>query len=205
MALSGDFEGGGSHMSTALPDWFYPGPPGGWTADMLDHLPPDAPRHVELIDGSLIMMSPQSAFHMLMLRLFERELTPPDDLFVVREMSVTLGVRQRPEPDILVVKRAAMANLRTTSFAPEDVHLVIEVVSPESVERDRTTKPIKYSNAGIRYLWRVEQEGEAPVVYTFELEPSVKAYVPTGIHRERLKTVVGFDVDIDLDLGRFIR
>ncbi|MEU0486999.1 Uma2 family endonuclease, partial [Streptosporangium sp. NPDC006013] len=24
---------------------------------MLDRLPPDAPRHVELIDGSLIMMS----------------------------------------------------------------------------------------------------------------------------------------------------
>nr|WP_302852056.1 hypothetical protein [Streptomyces sp. CNQ085] len=26
-----------------LPDWFYP-PPGGWTADDLDRLPPDAPR-----------------------------------------------------------------------------------------------------------------------------------------------------------------
>ncbi|MEW9531415.1 Uma2 family endonuclease [Microbispora sp. NPDC049125] len=194
-------------MTAALPDWFYPGPPGGWTADMLDHLPPDAPRHVELIDGSLIMMSPQTNFHMLMINLLvDRELgiRPPDHLAVAREMSMTLGIRQRPEPDVLVVDRQALADLRKTSYRPEEVHLVVEVVSPDSEERDRTTKPIKYSDAGIRYLWRVELEDEEPLVYTFELEPSVKAYVPTGIHRKRLTTYVGFDVDIDLDLSRLL-
>ncbi|WP_327045217.1 Uma2 family endonuclease [Microbispora sp. NBC_01189] len=191
-------------MTAAFPEWFYPGPPGGWTADMLDRLPPDAPPHVELIDGSLIMMSPQTAFHMFTLRLLERELTPPQDLCVVREMSVTLGLRQRPEPDLMIVKRSALPDLKTTSFKSEDVHLVVEVVSPESAERDRVTKPIKYSNAGIRYLWRIEQEDQHAVAYTFELEPSVKAYVPTGIHRKRLVTYAGFDVDIDLDLSQFM-
>ncbi|MFI6731963.1 Uma2 family endonuclease [Nonomuraea sp. NPDC050451] len=182
-----------------LPEWFFPGPSGGWTADMLDHLPPDAPRHVELIDGSLIMMSPQTAFHLYAIRLFENFLNPPEHLEVIREMTVTLGLRQRPEPDILVVKKSAIS-AKTTTFKPEDVHLVAEVVSDESMERDRTTKPIKYSNAGIKYFWRVEQEEGLPVVYTFELEPTVKAYVPTGIHRKRLQTHIGFDVDIDLDL-----
>ncbi|MEV7007586.1 Uma2 family endonuclease [Streptosporangium sp. NPDC051022] len=192
-------------MSTALPEWFYPGPPGGWTADMLDHLPADAPRHVELIDGSLVMMSPQTAFHMFVLRRFEQQLLPPAHLAVVREMTVTLGLRQRPEPDIMLVNSSALVNMKTTSFKPEDVHLAVEVVSAESLDRDRTTKPIKYSNAGIKHFWRVEQEDSRPVVYTFELEPSVKAYVPTGIHRNRLWTNIGFDVDIDLDLGAFIR
>ncbi|GAA3207513.1 Uma2 family endonuclease [Nonomuraea helvata] len=186
-------------MTTAFPEWFYPGPPGGWTADMLDHLPPDAPRHVELIDGSLIMMSPQTAFHMYAVRLFENQLNPPEDLAVVREMTVTLGLRQRPEPDVLLVRRSAIGD-ETTSYKPEDVHLVVEVTSAESLERDRTTKPIKYSNAGIRYFWRVEKEGGLPVVYTFELEPAVKAYVPTGIHHKRLRTDIGFEVDIDLYL-----
>ncbi|GAA3162544.1 hypothetical protein GCM10010466_61860 [Planomonospora alba] len=78
------------------------------------------------------------------------------------------------------------------------------MVSPESVDRDRTTKPSKYSDAGIKYLWRIEQEDERPVVYAFELEPWVKAYVPTGIHRERLRTHVGFDVDVGLGLSSFI-
>ncbi|MEU0570332.1 Uma2 family endonuclease [Nonomuraea sp. NPDC005983] len=191
-------------MTTAFPEWFYPGPPGGWTADMLDHLPPDAPKHVELIDGSLIMMPPQTTFHMLALRLFENRLTPPEELLVAREMTVTLGMRQRPEPDILLVKRAAFRD-GLTSFKPEDVHLVVEVVSAESRERDRMTKPIKYSDAGIAYFWRVEEEKpRLPVVYTFELEPAVKAYVPTGVHRGRLQTYIGFDVDIDLDLDKVI-
>jgi Uma2 family endonuclease len=171
---------------------------------MLDRLPPDAPRHVELIDGSLIMMSPQTAFHMFVLRRFEQELVPPDDLAVVREMTVTLGIRQRPEPDIMVVDKAALMTMKTTSFKAENVHLAVEVVSPESMDRDRTTKPIKYSDAGIKHFWRIEQESDQPVAYTFELEPAVRAYVPTGIHRGRLRTNIGFDVDVDLDLSRFI-
>ncbi|WP_431908880.1 Uma2 family endonuclease [Nonomuraea jabiensis] len=185
-------------MTEALPEWFHPGPPGGWTADMLDHLPPDAPRHVELIDGSLIFRPPQTAFHMLAVRLFE-SLDPPAHLAVIREMTVTLGLRQRPEPDILLVRKSAVF-AQTTTFQPEDVHLVAEVVSDESAERDRTTKPIKYSGAGIRHFWRVEQEDGLPVVHTFELEPAVMVYVPTGIHRKRLQTHIGFDVDIDLTL-----
>ncbi|MFF0305785.1 Uma2 family endonuclease [Streptosporangium sp. NPDC004379] len=191
-------------MTTALPEWLHPGPPGGWTADMLDRLPPDAPKHVELIDGSLVMRPPQTLFHMLTVTLLEQRLVPPADLVVAREMTVTLGMRQRPEPDVLVVNRSALQNLSTTTFKPEDVHLVVEVVSAESMERDRTTKPIKYSDAGIRYFWRVEQEDEGAVVYTFELEPSVRAYVPTGIHRGRLRTYAGFDVDIDLDLSTYM-
>ncbi|MEV6149016.1 Uma2 family endonuclease [Nonomuraea sp. NPDC052129] len=191
-------------MTTALPEWFYPGPSGGWTADMLDRLPPDAPKHVELIDGSLIFRSPQTAFHMLVLRLLEQRLTPPEHLVVAREMTVTLGLRQRPEADILLVERSALHD-SLTSFKPEDVHLVIEVVSEESRERDRTTKPIKYSDAGIKHFWRVEKDHDAkPVVYTFELEPVVRAYVPTGIHRKRLQADIGFPVDIDLDPGKFI-
>jgi Uma2 family endonuclease len=85
------------------------------------------------------------------------------------------------------------------------VHLVVEVVSEESRDRDRTTKPGKYSSAGIRHFWRVEPEDDQPVAYTFELKPAVKAYVPTGIHRGRLRTNIGFPVDIDLDLDKIRR
>ncbi|MEU9885806.1 Uma2 family endonuclease [Sphaerisporangium sp. NPDC051011] len=192
-------------MTTAFPEWFYPGPKDGWTADMLDHLPPDAPRRVELIDGSLIVMSPQTQFHMLMINLLiDREfgIRPPEDLAVAREMSVTLGLRQRPEPDVLVVKREALEDLSKTSYSPNEVHLVVEVVSPDSEERDRSAKPIKYSNAGIKFLWRIELEERDAVAYTYELDPAIRAYVPTGIHRGHLRTDIGFEVDIDLDLRK---
>ncbi|MFG1680187.1 Uma2 family endonuclease [Nonomuraea sp. NPDC049269] len=100
------------------------------------------------------------------------------------------------------MKRSALTP-SITSFKPEDVHLVIEVVSDESRERDRTTKSLKYSEAGIKHFWRVEQEEDGKhVVYTFELVPVVRAYVPTGIHRGRLKADIGFPVDLDLDLDK---
>jgi len=72
------------------------------------------------------------------------------------------------------------------------------VVSPESEDRDRETKPAKYARAGIRFLWRIEREGSTPVAYTYELDPASGTYVATGVHRGRLKTDIGFPVDIDL-------
>src|ERR1700744_180770 len=86
-------------LMTSLPEWLYPGPDGGWTADDLDKLPPDAPRRIELIDGALVLMSPQTAFHMLVIDLVVAGMRPPGGLHVAREMSVRLNDRQRPEPD----------------------------------------------------------------------------------------------------------
>ncbi|MFE5873565.1 hypothetical protein ACFQ6V_33630, partial [Streptomyces roseifaciens] len=50
-------------------------PPGGWTADDLDRLP-NLPRHTELIDGSLVFASPQTAFHSQAMRLLESRSRP---------------------------------------------------------------------------------------------------------------------------------
>jgi Uma2 family endonuclease len=88
--------------------------------------------------------------------------------------------------------------LDRTYYLPEEVRLVVEVVSPDSEERDRTTKPVKYGQSGIRYLWRIERDGGVPVAYTYELDPSIRAYVPTGLHRGRLRTDIGFPVDVEL-------
>ncbi|PZG46218.1 hypothetical protein C1I98_14735 [Spongiactinospora gelatinilytica] len=88
---------------------------------MLDHLPPGTPRHVELIDGALTARPPQTVLHMRVVSLLENAIRPPAGLAVAREMTVTLGLRQRPEPDILVVEAAALHS-RLTTFKPEQVH-----------------------------------------------------------------------------------
>lgn len=38
------------------------------------------------------------------------------------------------------------------------VRPAIEVVSPDSIGRDRETKPVKYARAGIPHCWRVENK-----------------------------------------------
>ncbi|MFD5701837.1 Uma2 family endonuclease [Streptomyces lasiicapitis] len=179
-------------------EWVRP-PVDGWTADDLDRLP-NLPPHTELIDGSLVVVSPQAEFHMLTLRLFEHALMgqAPGDLAVFREFTVTLDEHNRLEPDVLVVLADSDTGPRGTRLLPADVLLAIEVVSPDSRQRDRDTKPRKYAAAGIRHFWRVEENGGLPVVYVYELDPATKSYATTGIYHDRLKLTVPFGIDIDL-------
>ncbi|MFG3153045.1 Uma2 family endonuclease [Streptomyces sp. NPDC048219] len=78
------------------------------------------------------------------------------------------------------------------------VVLTVEVVSPDSVSRDRETKPLKYARAGITHYWRVENEKGLAVVHAFELEPTTGAYTGVGIFRERMKVSAPFPMDLDL-------
>ncbi|MEU0742674.1 Uma2 family endonuclease [Streptomyces sp. NPDC006134] len=181
-------------------DYEWPRPPvGGWTADDLDELP-NLPPHTELIDGSLVLVSPQTRFHARALYLFESALLGqvPGEWDVIREMTVKLDKRNRPEPDVLVMRADADAGPRQTWFRPEDVLIAVEVVSEDSEDRDREVKPRKYAQAGIRHFWRVEENDGLPVVYVHELDPATRTYGLTGIFHNRLKLTVPFPVDIDL-------
>ncbi|MER5916898.1 Uma2 family endonuclease [Streptomyces sp. NPDC001982] len=181
-------------------DYEWPRPPvGGWTADDLDRLP-DLPPHTELIDGSLVFASPQTRFHMLAIGLLESALLHqvPDGLDVVREMTIKLGKRNRPEPDVLVVRAGADIGPEQTWFQPADVMIAVEVVSEDSEDRDREVKPRKYAMAGIPHYWRVEKNDGLPVVYVFELDRATNAYGLNVIFHNRLKLTEPFPIDIDL-------
>lgn len=189
-----------------LADWPYP-PPGGWTADDLDRLPREGPngepdffKHVELVDGALIFMSPQKRFHDVVIRrlanAFEEQ--APGHLTVAAQMDVLIGPRQRPCPDVLLIDAALAHEHDRTSSTPGEVHLVVEVVSPESTFRDRELKPRRYAEAGIAHFWRVEEEDRRPVVYVYELDPATRIYVPTGIYHDKLSVRIPFPVELDL-------
>ncbi|WP_399888808.1 Uma2 family endonuclease [Streptomyces sp. BBFR51] len=181
-------------------DYEWPRPPeGGWTADDLDELP-NLPPHTELIDGSLVFVSSQTIFHSLAIRLLDHALLAqtPDELKVMMQMTVKLNERNRTEPDVLVFRAEAFAGTKQTWYRPEDVVIAVEVVSKESMERDREVKPLKYAQAGIPHYWRVEENHDLPVVYAYELDPASKVYGLVGIFHNRLKLTVPFPIDIDL-------
>ncbi|MFD9910732.1 Uma2 family endonuclease [Streptomyces sp. NPDC059063] len=184
---------------TAVPDWMRPPREEGWFAEDLDRLP-EAPRHTELIDGALVlMMSPQRWWHghlvtMLTVALMEQA---PAGIRIGREMTIRLDERNRPEPDLLVT--SAEYDAARTWFTPDEVSLVVEVVSPESAHRDRTVKLRKYAAAGIPHYWRIEDEDGAPVVHAYELDEPTSAYAPAGIFRHTLQRELPFEIGIDLD------
>ncbi|MEI5099468.1 Uma2 family endonuclease [Streptomyces sp. PmtG] len=179
--------------------WRMP-PLDGYTVDDLFTLP-DLPPHTELIDGSLVLVSPQREFHADAIDLLIEGLrrTKPAGLRVKREMTVVLDKRNGPEPDISVISRKRDPD--QTRYRATDLVLAIEVVSPESESRDRTTKPAKYAAAGIPNYWRVERDPDTsghPLVHVYELDPYSRTYVHTGVHREQVKLSVPYDIDIDL-------
>ncbi|MFD9287048.1 Uma2 family endonuclease [Streptomyces sp. NPDC060030] len=181
----------------------WPVPPqDGYTVDDLFTLP-DLPPHTELIDGSLVFVSPQRKFHSTVIDLLVAGLrsTAPPEVKIRREMTVVLDRRNGPEPDVSVVRSEAdTKGMEQTSYAAADVLLAVEVVSPDSEARDREAKPHKYATAGIPHFWLVEMTGtdQHPVVRVYELDPVTKAYALTGIHHDRLKTGVPFPVDVDI-------
>ncbi|MFE0175230.1 Uma2 family endonuclease [Streptomyces sp. NPDC059002] len=180
------------------PTWPVP-PKGGWTADDLDRLP-NLPPHTELIDGSLVFVSPQTIFHSRAVSFFERHLeeAASEGLEVLREFTIDIDQQNRPEPDVIVVPSEEILDPGQTRVPAETVVLAIEVVSPDSEARDREAKPLKYAKAGIRHYWRVENDKGRAVVYVFELEPATRTYAPTGIFHDDLKVTVPFTIELDL-------
>jgi Uma2 family endonuclease len=184
---------------TAVPEWMRPPRPEGWYADDLDQLA-EAPRHTELIDGALVfMMFPRRAWHGRLVTALELSLSKqaPAGIEVEREMTIRLDGRNRPEPDLLVT--TAPYDPDRTFYTPDQVFLVVEVVSPESAHRDRTVKLRKYAEAGIANYWRVEDEDGSPVVHAYELDGTTRSYVPAGIHRRELRSPTPFAIKLDLD------
>lgn len=124
----------------------------------------------------------------------------PAGIEVEREMTIRLDARNRPEPDLLLTTAPYEAD--RTWFAPEDVQLVIEVVSPEAAPRDRTVKLRKYAEAGIPHYWCIEDEDDedtVPAVHVYELDEPTGSYAPAGIFRRSLQRPLPFEISLDLD------
>lgn len=178
----------------------WPVPPAeGWSADDLDHLP-NLPAHTQLIDAGLVFPCPQSVFHERATSFFGRQLSAAatKGLDVLCRFTVDVDRQNSPEPDVLVVRDEALTSPDQTRVPASAVVLTVEVVSPDSVSRDRETKPLKYARAGIAHYWRVENEKGLAVVHAFELEPTTGAYTGVGIFRERMKVSAPFPMDLDL-------
>jgi Uma2 family endonuclease len=184
----------------AVPDWLIP-PYEGWHFEDLLGLSPDSSQHIELIDGAFIPMSPPSKFHAQVIRNLQAQLDHqcPAGLRADSEAIVRVDDDNGPEADVLVVTAGARDDQeRAAWYDGSDVILAVEVVAPSSRVRDRERKPQIYAKAAIKYLWRIENEDDSPVIYTSELDAASVSYDVTGIFYQRLKLSVPFPIDLDL-------
>ncbi|MEU6710564.1 Uma2 family endonuclease [Nonomuraea sp. NPDC046802] len=131
---------------------------------------PDDGNRYELFNGS-VLISPlptvahQSALGQAMYLLHK---AAPADL----EPLMTVNVRASDEdcfiPDLVVAETEAVDS-GELMLDPRDLHLIGEVVSPETRGRDRALKVLAYAAAGIPLYWRIEPD-EGPTLYVYELD-----------------------------------
>ncbi|WP_330184731.1 Uma2 family endonuclease [Nocardia sp. NBC_01503] len=172
-------------------------PSGGFTAEDLPRLIEVVDGRFELLDGDVVMMAPATHWHDEAVDILKHLLraVAPAEFVIGTEKGINLGASV-PEPDVLAITRTVVRS-DSLIFEPEDVHLAVEVVSPRTKTKDRKLRPLQYAEAGIKCFWRVENENDTMVVYTFELLPE-GGYAPTGVHRGRVKVDRPFLIDIEL-------
>lgn len=112
----------------------------------------------EWVDGEVVMSSPASLQHQditdfltSILRLFVEHY----HLGIVISAPFQMKLKQGREPDILYISNDHRELLKRT-FLQGPADLVVEVTSPESVERDRGTKFLEYEAGGVAEYWLID-------------------------------------------------
>ena len=121
---------------------------------------------VELLDGAIIRMSPQSVLHAgTITRLTRRFMRALEGLFTIRvQLPLVLTDDSEPEPDFAICDLDPDDYLRAHPTA-EQIQIIVEVAYT-SVDYDRGRKRAAYARAGIPVYWLVNLPDKVIEVYT---------------------------------------
>jgi Uma2 family endonuclease len=126
--------------------------------DFLEFVTPE--RKADLIDGVIYMASPESTADNKLggwLYRLMSEFVEQYDLGEVFYTRVAFRISQRrgPEPDVAFVAKRRR-HLIESGFVNGAPDVAVEIVSPDSVERDYEKKWNVYEKAGVREYWIID-------------------------------------------------
>jgi Uma2 family endonuclease len=157
----------------------------------------DEDSWAEWVDGKVIMVTPASIRHQeigsfletvlniyVEARKLGRVVRAP---FVMRLPEVSAA----REPDLLFVKEERV-HLIGKTYLDGAADLVVEIVSPESIGRDRGDKFVEYERAAIKEYWLIDPERQCAEFYELENDGCyhLASLSEEGIYRS--KVVSGF-------------
>ncbi|MFI6454787.1 Uma2 family endonuclease [Streptosporangium amethystogenes] len=167
-----------------------------FTVDDLLTFPDDGNRY-ELFNGSLLVSPAPVALHQyasLRLARILEDAAPPE-FQPLQEVNLRVSSRDLFIPDLVVMPTETVEE-GGLIFAPRDILLAVELVSPSTQARDRHLKRAAYAAAGIPVYWRIELS-EGPSVHVHELAGD--EYKPAERHDagEVANLLAPFEVSFD--------
>ena len=135
----------------------------------------DEDTYAEWVDGEIELMSPASAPHQRIALFLGKLLSEYGMLHNAGEAFITpfqmklANVRRGREPDVLFVTTANLPRMRRNYLdGPADI--AVEILSPESISRDRSTKYGEYEVGGVREYWLIDLEARQANFYVLDAE-----------------------------------
>lgn len=154
----------------------------------------DEDTWAEWVDGEVVVLSPASeqhqhirAFLEAVLGIYAQEHGLGRVIGAPFLMRLPEEMRRAREPDLLFVAREHLARLKETYLdGPAD--LVVEIVSPESLSRDRGEKFYEYEQAGVPEYWLIDPRREEAEFYQLDAQGKYRLVLPDaeGVYRSRV-------------------
>lgn len=136
-----------------------------------DYLKISSDTHIcEWIDGEIITMPGASFEHQSIDKFLIKIMdfyAESNDLGIVLSSPFAMKLEEQKrgrEPDVLFVKKERR-NLFKKNYLDGAADLVVEIISPESIGRDRGEKFIEYEAAGIKEYWIIDPDRKTTEFY----------------------------------------
>jgi Uma2 family endonuclease len=153
---------------------------------------------VELLEGVVVAMAPESVWHANGVRWVARALTAAVETraYVDQQHCFIAGSFSVPEPDVAVLPGLLEDYL---THHPSEAHLVVEV-SDSSLSQDRLTKAGIYAAACVPEYWIVSRQGEYVQVSTVPIASERRyAMIRSARRGETISLTALPDVSVRVD------
>jgi Uma2 family endonuclease len=100
------------------------------------------------------------------------------------------------EPDIMFVTAANCAKFKTY-FLEGAADLIVEIISPESVGRDRGEKYVEYEAAGVREYWLIDPQRTQAEFYTLNDDQHYELIMSGKAGKFESRVLPGFYLQIE--------
>ena len=123
----------------------------------------------EWIDGRVLIMAAASVAHQRIGSFLETLLKIYVETKKLGEVfrapiAVKISIFAGREPDLFFIRKENLHIVKPT-FVKGAPDLAIEIISPESVTRDRVEKFREYETAGVREFWLIDPDGQVCEFY----------------------------------------
>ena len=155
----------------------------------------------EWVDGKVEIMSPASAEHQdlsgfltAMLRWYAQE---RGGKVLAAPFQMRLDtVRRGREPDVIFLLPDSLPHLRP-NYLDGPADLAIEIISPESIVRDRGAKYGEYEAGGVREYWVLDPATHRADFFVLDTEDRYQRTVPDGGGQYQSVVLPEFWISVD--------